>query len=220
MKKVPVLLAAGLTLMYLVSSAAAFPINIYWVDDYPQDNKWPCTPNIDEFGTNHPAGEQLTSLEYGDTTDPACYEINPPNYDDPAIPNVIVEITNVDVVGSPHLWYVADPETTFSNIDGSIGNAGQGDAEEAFRIDSIGWNRPLIYESGVQNDRFDPGETWRFIIQDYQNSKGLAASCFGSQGIAVASAGDTCSSGSIIPEPGTLSLLALGVLALVRKRRV
>ena len=63
------------------------------------------------------------------------------------------------------LWYVADPETTITNFDGLIGNVGLFDAEEAFRIDSVGINRPLVFESLVYNDLFEPGETWGWCYE-------------------------------------------------------
>ncbi len=68
---------------------------------------------------------------------------------------------------------------------------------------------------------FEPGETWEFIIQDFANPLAPPAP-FGSLGIASVSFLTTNSSGSIIavPEPVTLSLLALsGLAVLIRRRR-
>ena len=114
--------------------------------------------------------------------------------------------TAIDWVG---VWYVSDPETSLSNFDGLI----QG--EEAFRIDFVGVNTPLVFESMTPDGIFEAGETWDFIIDDYFNSLGLAADDFFSPGaVGIFSPGGP-SSGSIIatavPEPGTLSLLVLAV---------
>jgi hypothetical protein len=93
--------------------------------------------------------------------------------------------------------YVADPETTITNFDGFIGNEGLGDAEEAFRIDSVGINRPLIYESLNQDNIFQAGEVWEFILQDYNLL--ILPYYFNSIGIASLSSGNNFdSTGSLI----------------------
>ena len=151
-----------------------------------------------------------------ETTLTACTEFP---YDDPLIPNVLVTITNVACCDSCPLWYVADPETTLSNYDGWISNAGLCDDEEAFQIDHVGVNQPLVYESMGWNNLFEPGEVWEFIIQDFQNGMGGPPTPFDSIGIASLSGGWPPSTGSIVtPEPGTMALLAIGSLALLRRR--
>jgi len=133
---------------------------------------------------------------------------------------VIVRIQNVCSVKRCDLYYVADEETTLTNLDGMIGNCGLNDFEEAFQIDHVGINQPLISESMAWDNCFEPGEIWEFIIQDYQNTKGLTPVQLGSLGIAGVSFCDFCSSGSIIPEPATLALLGLGAsLGPIRRRR-
>jgi hypothetical protein len=118
--------------------------------------------------------------------------------------------------------YVADPDTTgvggttISNEDGLV-NLGQ-----AFRIDTVGINTPLVNESMLANGVFQPGEFWTFIIQDYQNAAGLGPANFNSIGVGAASPGGP-SSGSIIahiiPEPGALGLVTPAVLVAARRRR-
>ena len=117
------------------------------------------------------------------------------------------------------LFYVADPETSLTNWDEWVGQVGDPIPEEAFLIDNLGLNKPLVFESITANNIFEVGETWEFVIQNYANALGVVPHAFGTLGIASFSAGDLDSSGSIItPEPATLVLLGLGGLAF-RKRR-
>ena len=121
-------------------------------------------------------------------------------------------------------WYVADPETTITNYDGWAGNAGLGDAQFAFMIDTMGVNQPLLSGDVNGNFSFDPGETWTFILQDWSSTTPAAAANsadFDSLGIASLSSNWPPSTGSIIaiPEPGSLVLLLAGAAALARRRR-
>ena len=50
---------------------------------------------------------------------------------EPGVPNSLVEITNLTATPFDNLWYVADPETRFSNVDGFVND------QEAFKIDAV-----------------------------------------------------------------------------------
>ncbi len=106
--------------------------------------------------------------------------------------------------------------TSFQNYDlKCIGNAGLDDAQLAFRIDAVGLNTPLVYESLSNDGVFENHETWTFVIQDFVGANGRPATPFRSLGIASLSTGGfDGSTGSIIavPEPGTLALLVVGVI--------
>jgi len=132
------------------------------------------------------------------------------------------------------LYYVGDVknngtlQTTFTNYDERVGDLSTGPSYKglAFKIDHVGLNTPLVYESITWDNIFEPNEYWCFVIQEYANTLLLGPALLGSVGvnplgaIAAASAGNPASSGSIItPEPATLSLLALGGLALLRRRK-
>ncbi len=144
------------------------------------------------------------------------------------------------------LYYVGDVaedgslETTFTNLDEWVGQCGGIDCNGmdcscpdgpdypgmAFKIDKVGENQPLVYESMTQDGCFEPGEIWEFVVQEYWNKLALPASALGSVcpdgihgAIAAASAGNTCSAASIItPEPSSLVFIVGGLLGLALRR--
>jgi hypothetical protein len=141
-------------------------------------------------------------------------------------PNALVVITNLTGIAWRDLWYVGDPPgatggggTSFTNVDGIV-NGGL-----AFKIDAVGLNRPLVFESLALDGIFAPGEIWHFIIDAYANSVPLPPDAIDSIGVGSSSAGGPPSSGSIIAvravaEPGGLALAAYAaVLALWRRNQ-
>ena len=143
--------------------------------------------------------------------------------DNPDEPNALVVMTNLTGRFLSDLFYVGDPETRLSNVDGvGEGGGSPGISGLAFRIDSIGANRPLVFESLTPDGIFEPGETWQFIVQDYGNLLGLAPDSFFSIGMAGDSTAIVQSSAAsivrMVPAPGTLALLG-GSLAFARRRR-
>ena len=208
--------AASAALLICGSSAQAVPQFVQSQETPSCDVLMPLLL-VDELGhpSVFPAGERIDANSTF-TNSSAC-----PPMDNPNIPNVIVQMTNLNPFTFFDLHYVADPNTpgaigtSISNEDGLV-NAGQ-----AFRIDQVGINRPLISESILADGLFQPGETWRFIVQDYINTGGIPAHAFLSIGVGSASPGGP-SSGSIIaliPEPASLGLGALALPALIRRRR-
>jgi len=153
--------------------------------------------------------------------------------DNPDMLNALVSITNITVPQQSftEMWYVGNPNTFLSNVDGSVFQQGYEDlgAGPAFRIDTEGKNRPLISESMNPDGIFEPGETWLFIIQDFSTgTSGLTADEISSIGVAGGSlAGGTAvlhhSSGSIIgvpiPEPSVAMLFGSALVAFVAKGR-
>jgi hypothetical protein len=131
------------------------------------------------------------------------------------VASVQVSSTNLTGRSFAHLWYVADPETTITNLDGLV------NGEEAFHIDSVGLNQNLMFESINANGVFEPGEQWDFVIDGYFNTFGLPASQMQSIGVGPFSAGDSDSTGSIIaapvPEPTSLTIALCFVPVLLRR---
>ena len=176
--------------------------------------------SVDELGTSAAfalADEGITAVS-ALTSQVAC----PTNS---SISGVQVElsITNSTTRSFANLWYVADGPTTFSNIDGEVNQF------SAFKIDgtvTVNANNPLIAESMTSNEIFEPGETWTFIIDHYDNFVGGPSSASSLGSIGVGSDSDQVltiylSSGSIIsaiPEPNSALLLGLGLAALSSPR--
>jgi len=154
--------------------------------------------DADELGTNpplvgppFPADEEILSSFFSPDLSPPC-----PSAPDGPDPNPAVGITNT--VSPPQsffdVYYVADPDTSISNIDGFV------DGFPAFRIDAVGINTPLLSESLTPDGIFEPGELWLFVIQDFINFGGATAESFNSIGVGGPSSGSGLgdSSGSII----------------------
>ena len=193
----------------------AVPVDLTYAANLTgQDEMTP--PWNEEIGVGFPADE-LISSSWETTTYIPC----PRDYDSGGPSNIKVTMTNLTDRAFYKVAYVKDPETSITNDDLLLING-----QESFLIDYAGINVPLVYESMAQDTVFEPGETWKFVIQNYSNTSGLPASAFGSYDavhnlgrVGNQSGGDLVSSGSIIPEPATLILLAIGGLALRRKRR-
>ncbi|HOX40380.1 MAG TPA: PEP-CTERM sorting domain-containing protein [Candidatus Brocadiia bacterium] len=206
-------------LVLCASAAVALPLSVEYIDG-PQDVLI-VPQEVVELGVwpPFPPFEAISPFWFGSTDTTSCFD----GSDLPGVPNQLVQIINATGTPWTELWYVADPETTITNFDGWVGNLGMGDYEEAFRIDSVGINRPLIDESMIADQIFQPGEMWTFILQDWQHPTALlsASAEFDSIGIAGMSAGYPFSTGSIIgiPEPNTAVLLALGAAAMAFYRR-
>ena len=143
------------------------------------------------------------------------------------LPSALVVMTNLSGRDWENLFYVANPETSLTNVDGlAFSAAAPAVPGLAFRIDSVGLNRPLISESFAADGIFSAGETWEFLIQDYTNLLGIPPDALGSLDFAGASTlvpGTPPSSGSIVamqvPAPGVLGLIGLGGLTLLRRNR-
>jgi hypothetical protein len=81
-----------------------------------------------------------------------------------------IEATLTDPIGVSWCWQYrgTDPSTTLANDDGLMSG------RLAFPVDSgVGLNQPLVFESATLDRIFKSVETWKFVIQDYQNSPRL-----------------------------------------------
>lgn len=210
---------AALALALGAPLASANPVSGAYFDGPDCDSFGPLE-FYEELGTGMFPTDELISAVATTTQTTAC-----PMTDDPTIGNVLLEITNLSGTEWQDLFYVADPGTTFSNVDGfGFSAAAPGALGEAAKIDIAGVNRVLIFESMSTDGVFEVGETWGLILQDWSNAAGFGAADMGSLDFAGASAADFLSTGSIvaarpIPTPATLGLFGGGLLAVARRRR-
>ena len=218
MTKTCVLLAVLAIALFSMSGAALANVVTVYTDSNSIQDDWTISGVYDELGPQptFPADEAMGVGEYESAVDDNI--VCPTDYLGGT--NMTVYVTNLTSQSYTDVYYVADPETNLTNWDELVGNAGLGDAKKAFKIDKVGENQPLLTESISADGIWQPNEAWAFVIQDYSNTLNLAPNLFGSLGIASLSSGDSVSSGSIlVPEPATLSLLALGGLAVLIRRR-
>ncbi|MEM8835809.1 MAG: PEP-CTERM sorting domain-containing protein [Planctomycetota bacterium] len=212
-----------LAVFAVAGSAAAFPVSGTY-EDTPGCDDHGMQFAYDELGNGplFPADELIdaTSTIFDST-------VCPPT--DNGTPNALVIMTNLTGQDWQNVFYVADPETSFTNVDGVAESAlAPGVKTLAMRIDMVGLNRSLIAESMTPDGIFEAGETWEFAIQNYTNTLGLAPDRLDSLDFAGASGavagGANVSSGSIIvmdpiPAPGALALAGMSGLAIARRRR-
>ncbi len=151
-------------------------------------------PIVDELGEGFPPSELISAIE-----PPVPFALPCPGSSTAPIPGSnerTIEIVNLSGIARTDVWYVADPSTSITNVDGII--VGPGGEGLAFKIDTVGVNRPLMLETISSNGIFDIGESWLFVLQDYSGPGDPAA--FGSP-IVVSSGAADASSGSIISVP-------------------
>jgi len=156
----------------LSQQAFAFTVGIGGAVDTPTcDTLVMPVGDYEELGTVHPIPDELiSSFVVGTTVFTPC----------PAsaggAPEVIVSMTNLTPHTWGEVWYFGDkgPGTAglslLSNVDGIDSGLNL-----VFKIDSVGANKPLISESSIVDDKWQPGETWEFVIQDYSLSVATAA---------------------------------------------
>ncbi|MCG8450344.1 MAG: PEP-CTERM sorting domain-containing protein, partial [Pirellulales bacterium] len=124
------------------------------------------------------------------------------------------------------LFFVADEGNTVGNRDGQIQDlsvVGSG-STDAFRIDNVGLNQPLIGGDVGGDLIFGPGESWTFLVTNFGNPT-LAPPTFQSAGAFAGTSFDPNSTASIvanlfvIPEPATCSLLLIGLGGIFLRRK-
>ena len=190
------------------ASALAVPVAVPYVDD-PRCDAIPDQLLIDEIGlpsAGFPPGEALAST----FVQPAP-EICTGN--GIALDDFEVTIVNLTPFDFEDVFFVADLGITVGNADGSV--IGGGAIQDAFRIDSVGINPNLIFESAALPGIWESGETWRFLVTDFGPGLGVAP-VFGSLGVlGVTGSGSTASIVvGVVPEPSTGLLVGLGIAGL------
>ena len=140
----------------------------------------------------------------------------------------IVRIVNVSGIAWQDLFFVCDGGVTVGNADGVMFNPAIATTPptDAFRIDGTvtvtGMNDNLIGESMTNNEIFQPGEIWQFMVSNFM-SPGFAPPTFNTIGFGFATPAPSTSHASIlanpIPEPASLGLIGVVGIALGTRRR-
>ena len=230
------LMAFALLIGITADSAYAVPVKVTF-DDYTHCDPLHVPNAVDELGRGGAAvpGAPGYPFPLDETIRVAATETDwtaCEGSDDPDLRNALIHITNITFPKQSFsdVWYVGNPNTYLSNVDGVVSQQGAEDLGSglAFRIDAMGMNRPLLSESIAPADGiFSPGETWKFIVQDFSTGTGPAADEISSIGVAGGSlVGGSAvfhhSSGSIIavpvPEPSVALLVGSGLMAFIGKR--
>lgn len=137
-----------------------------------------------------------------------------------------IRMQNLSGVAWQDVTFVVDEGVNFSqgNYDGSVVDlsSATGANTLAFRIDSVGGNAPLVFESMTADDIWEIGEFWTIHVTNFGN--GSQTPVFDSVGVfGVGSGGFPPSTASIlanvVPEPASLGLLAAGAALLIGRRR-
>jgi hypothetical protein len=202
---------ATVTTLGLATNALAMPTTVTSLDTAGADVLNVPT-NVDELGTTvFPANETILAGTAGIVFGPACPSTAGPG------PHYIMNITNLTGQSLKDVWYVADPQTTITNVDGLVNGL------PAFKIDKNpgDLNNPLTFENQISDGIWAPGELWQIILDDYSNSFGLFPHLINQ--IGVPSGGPNGSTGNIIavpmvPEPTAVALLTIGAAVLLARR--
>jgi len=219
MKKFILTISAICALLPLAANARL--VNVY-TEHNPLQDDWVLEGPAHELGWGmfsggpFPVSQEISSVLLG----PDEYIPCPVDYRGGI--NYRIQMMNQTGQDWTGVYYVADLETQLTNVDEWVGETGVPPGL-AFKIDAVGNNTPLVFESIIADGIFQAGEVWEFVIQDYANALGGGPEVYDSMGIAGASTGFPPSTGSIIavPEPATAMLLfvSAGVIAVFRRIR-
>lgn len=167
-----------------------------------------------------PLDEGIISTSTPWLVDPAVVPCAP---DDGVANDWLVTMTNVSPFPYADLFFVADLGYKVGNFDGEAEDLAFPGFTDAFRIDGTvtpGVNNPLLFEGGVINEVFSPGETWEFVVVNFTGGPPV----FDSAGAFSASSALTPPSNASIlarqvPEPATLGLLIIGAAVIGARGR-
>ncbi|MBC8105748.1 MAG: hypothetical protein H7Z14_04090 [Anaerolineae bacterium] len=214
-------LAAAATMFGAIDSAHAVPI----VGQYLEDARCDTLPNQalrDELGqvTVFPLNEAV-EVQTQATTNVVCVP------QDGLANDWNVQIRNVSGQAWRDLFFVVDAGATLGNSDGTIRDVvgAPNIFTDAMRIDSLGINNNLFFESGPVNGIFDIGEVWRFNVSNFNNNAALnqppilvTPGRFAGSSPLGTSNGNSSILANPVPEPGVISVLIGASSALLLRR--
>lgn len=127
------------------------------------------------------------------------------------------------------LFFVADLGVSIGNADGRVQDllGAPGVLRDAFRIDALGANANLLFESISTDGVFQPGEEWEFAVSNFNTGLNSLAPSLISPGVFAGSSpfgGIGGSNASIlatpVPEPATAGLMGLLAGGLLLRRPI
>jgi len=141
-----------------------------------------------------------------------------------------VHMTNVSGRAWKDLFFVADHGATIGNADGRVQDllGAPGVMTDAFRIDALGSNPNLLFESISQDGIFQPFEEWEFAVTNFGTGFNSVPPALISPGHFAGSSqisGFTGTNASIVgtaaavPEPSTGILVIIAAIAGLMQRR-
>jgi len=205
----------------------AVPVNALYTDD-PRCDQVPNQSPTHELGdlATFPLNEaiRMTPQHVNFTV---CVQ------DDGLANDYVVDMINLSGQTWKNLFFVCDHNVTVGNADGSMQDltGAPGVMTDAFKIDGTvtpGVNINLLTESIIADEIFQPGEVWRFAVSNYmavdstgafQQPLNLTPGQFAGSTNFPQTAGNCSILASPVPEPTTMSLLALGASAMLLRRR-
>jgi hypothetical protein len=213
----------------LVSSqlARAVPVNALFTDD-PRCDVVPNQSPTHELGdlATFPLNEAIRM-----TPQHVNFTVCVP--DDGLANDYVVDMVNLSGQTWKNLFFVCDHNVTVGNADGSVQDltGAPGILTDAFKIDGTvtpGVNINLLSESITADEIFQPGEIWRFAVSNYmavdstgafQQPLAITPGIFAGSTNFPQTAGNCSILASPVPEPTTISLVAIGASALLLRRR-
>jgi hypothetical protein len=206
----------------LASRTFAVPISADYVDDAR------CDPVANRH-LSHELGDFLAGFPLNEAFDVTVTQgptICAP--DDGVANDWLVQIINISGIAYRDLFFVADFGIKVGNADGVMFNAAiaADPPTDAFRIDGTvtvtGGNDNLIFESATIDEIFEPGETWQFLVTNFDATVPPIFSSIGLFGASSTLPGDSSNASILatpVPEPATMALLGMGGLAMLKRRR-
>lgn len=213
---------SAIAILLTANAAQAVPVVGLYQDDPAHCDNHGALTLTHELGdlTVFPANEAIDTTATL-STDPAHFTCEP----DDGVPNEYrVRMVNLTPVDWVDVFFVADAGVLVGNYDGGVADASSSPPVyvEAFRIDDVGLNQPLVSESVIPNGVFESGEIWEFLVTNFTAN---GPPQFGSVGVFAQTSAlgiDTVSNASIlarpVPEPTAAGIVLAAVLALCPRR--